>query len=62
MSEHAGAIFEMLSIDKITLDLENPRIAKWLEMYEGDPPAEQSLWHYVPVQVKMIQVVLVFTA
>lgn len=41
MSEHAGAKFEKLSIDKITLDLENPRIAKWLEMYKDDPPVEQ---------------------
>lgn len=32
---------EFLSIDDVQLDVSNPRIAKFLEMYEGEPTAEQ---------------------
>jgi len=31
----------MLPVDSIELDLQNPRIAKWIEMYEGTPTPEQ---------------------
>lgn len=33
--------FEMLSIEEIELDKNNPRIAKWIEMYGGDVTEEQ---------------------
>ena len=32
---------EFLSIDDVELDTGNPRIAKFLEMYSGEPTAEQ---------------------
>ena len=32
---------EFIPIDKIELDKSNPRIAKFLEMYSGEPTAEQ---------------------
>ncbi len=41
MSKPAGARFEMLDVDSIDLDLQNPRIAKWLEIYEGAPTSAQ---------------------
>lgn len=28
--------YEMVAVDKLVLDTNNPRIAKWLEMYRGD--------------------------
>ncbi len=34
------AHFEMIPIDEIVLDKENPRIAKWIEMYGDDVRAE----------------------
>ncbi|HCI29859.1 MAG TPA: hypothetical protein DE117_06770 [Fervidobacterium sp.] len=41
MSQQPMATFELLPVDNITLDLKNPRIAKWLEIYEGTPTSEQ---------------------
>src|SRR5579862_4977519 len=32
---------KLVPIDKIILDKSNPRIALWLEMYEGEPTPEQ---------------------
>ena len=32
---------EFIPIDNIQLDIRNPRIAKFLEMYPGEPTAEQ---------------------
>lgn len=33
--------YELLSVDDIQLDMRNPRIAKWVEMYGNNVPAEQ---------------------
>jgi len=33
--------YEMLSVDVLELDLENPRIARWMAMYKEKPTAEQ---------------------
>jgi hypothetical protein len=33
--------YELLNVDDIQLDLANPRIAKWIEMYGPEPTAEQ---------------------
>lgn len=33
--------YEIIPIDKIELDLKNPRIAKWLEIYQGTPSQDQ---------------------
>ena len=41
MSNVANSKFELLPINELVLDKENPRIAKWLEFYEGDITAEQ---------------------
>jgi len=41
MTQQPIATFELLHIDSIVLDLKNPRIAKWLEIYEGVPSPEQ---------------------
>lgn len=41
MNNEQKASFELLSIDCVELDLKNPRIAKWLEIYEGEPSKEQ---------------------
>ncbi|HLB73769.1 MAG TPA: ParB N-terminal domain-containing protein [Sedimentisphaerales bacterium] len=41
MTSSSQSRFELLSIDEIELDLKNPRIAKWLEMYGESPTAEQ---------------------
>lgn len=41
MSSEPKASFELLAIDSIELDIKNPRIAKWLEIYEGNPSTEQ---------------------
>ena len=37
----AGYQFEVLPVDKIELDLKNPRIAQWVEMYGHEISAEQ---------------------
>lgn len=41
MTSPSQSHFELLSIEEIELDLKNPRIAKWLEMYGESPTAEQ---------------------
>jgi hypothetical protein len=41
MNNKPEITFKLLPIDSIELDLKNPRIAKWLEIYEGVPNAEQ---------------------
>ena len=41
MSQEPKATFELLPVDSIELDLQNPRIAKWLEIYNGAPTPEQ---------------------
>jgi hypothetical protein len=33
--------FELLPVDQLDLDVKNPRIARWLEMYKEPPNAEQ---------------------
>lgn len=33
--------FEFVEVDRLTLDLNNPRIARWIEMYGSSPTAEQ---------------------
>ena len=32
---------KLVAVDDIILDKSNPRIALWLEMYEGEPTPEQ---------------------
>lgn len=41
MTKQLKATFKLLPIDSLVLDLQNPRIAKWLEMYKGTPSPEQ---------------------
>ena len=41
MSASSQCQFEMLPVKKLQLDLKNPRIARWLEMYPETPTAEQ---------------------
>ena len=42
MSASTQCQFEMLPVEKLLLDLKNPRIARWLEMY-GDPPTAEQI-------------------
>lgn len=41
MTPTAQSRFELLPIDQLEFDLNNPRIARFLEMYEGRPTADQ---------------------
>lgn len=41
MTQRPITTFELLPVDSIVLDIKNPRITKWLEIYEGAPSPEQ---------------------
>jgi len=41
VNKEPHAEFDLIPIDDLELDLKNPRIAKWLEIYEGKPSTEQ---------------------
>ena len=41
MTKQPSTTFDLLPVDSIVLDINNPRITKWLEIYEGAPSPEQ---------------------
>ena len=40
MNGTLGSTYEMVPVDKIELDLTNPRVARWVEMHGGKISAE----------------------
>ena len=48
MTSSSQSRFELLSVDEIKLDLKNPRIAKWLEMYGKSPKCEECIESLMP--------------